>query len=853
MGVLVQDESKVPCVLSVDDARSLMAEKNVLIADVRWYLDGRQGRAEFNSGHIPGAVFVDVDHDLANHHNTVLSNGRHPFPSPETFAHSLGRLGIGDNTHVIAYDDTGGMTAARLVVMLRMIGRSASLMNGGLRAWTASTNDPLETGERRAPQPLHFTPVPWPTHQLINVNDLLDIVNDDQTTAHTILLDARAANRFEGRAPEAVPTLDPQPGHIPGAVNSPWAAILDPETAHLRPPALVVEHFAGLGVTNSSDVVAYCGSGISACLNIVALEYAGLPPARLFVPSWSGWASDPDLPVEVGPATIPDQPSIGPTPTVGIAAVHALRTARQRHRLADFEWFEALYRVYLAAFIFGGSILFISGFVPDEPVSTPVAVDIIQYGPAWLGLVGVFALALGLRSGSRGGPLAIEEADVRHLLMAPVSRQRVLLRPALQRLRTVLFSATGVGAVAGQLAGRRLPGSTMSWAFAGAAWGATAGVLFVTAALVAHGLGFRHWMSSALGGSLLAWQLLSAVNGSAIAGPGDLYGGLALWGSRVRTWEILPSIVVITCAALSLLLLGRQSLEALSRRSALVAQLRFAVTLQDLRTVALLRRQLGHERSRSRPWIRLRRNAGPTAEWHRGWQGILRFPASRWARLVTLTVLAGFCLAVAYQGTTVAIVGAGLALFIVGLELLEPLAQEIDQGDRTDTYPKARGIIFLSLLTPSMAMAVPVAGIMVATMGIVEPEMWTTAFVISLPAVVAGIGGAAINIAAGSPDQLTTTVQQNMMPSEVAGTVSLVKAIWPLALSIAGSLPVVAAHLAVNGGNGPEAAALRVSIAVVLGIALIVSWIRFRDDIKQSIRQAAADGRQKSFPTGDRL
>lgn len=849
---MVQDESKVPCVVSVDDVRAFMNEKTVVMADVRWYLDGRDGRDEFAAGHIPGAIFVDIDEDLADQLHTDPCRGRHPLPTPEHFASAMSRLGIGDDTYVIAYDDTGGMTAARLVVMLRMIGRSASLLSGGLRSWTTNTDIALQRGEPQPRPTARFTAVPWPEDRLIDVSEVLSIVDAGDSESPVVLLDARAANRFEGRAPEAVPTLDPRPGHIPGATNAPWAAVLDPETRELLPTADLVDHFADLGIEESSQPVAYCGSGISACLNVVALEHAGLPAARLFVPSWSGWASDPDLPAELGPST-DDGDTFAPTSaSTGVAAVHALRRARQRHRLAEIEWFEALYRVYLAAFVFGGSILFISGFVPDEPVSTSTAADIAEFGPAWLGLAGALAVALGLRSGSRGGPLAIEEADVRHVLLAPVSRLRVLLRPALQRFRTVVFATAGVGAVAGQLAGRRLPGSTMSWALAGASWGATAGVVFVTAALVAHGLHLRHWMSTALGGGLVTWQLASALSGSTVMGPGDSYGGLALWGDRVRVVEIAPSIVAILIAASSMFLLGRQSLEALSRRSALVAQLRFAVTLQDLRTVALLRRQLSHERSRTRPWVRLRRNTGPTAEWHRGWQGIARFPASRLARLFALTLLAGLCLTIAYNGTTVAIAGTGVALFIIGLELLEPLAQEVDQGDRTDTYPKPRGIVYLSLLVPSLVMSLPIAAIMAVVMGIAEPDMWTTALIISLPAIVAGLGGAAINIVAGTPDQLSTTVQQNMMPSEVAGTVSLVKAIWPLALSTAGSLPVVVAHLAVKDGNGPEAAAFRVVIAVVLCLGLIIGWIRFRDDIKRSINQAAADSRRTSLQSGDR-
>jgi len=852
MVLLVKDESKVPCVISVDDVRALSMKNGVVLADVRWYLDGRDGRSEFATGHIPGAVFVDVDQDLADHHNTDPRQGRHPLPTPERFASAMSLLGISDDSHVIAYDDTGGMTAARLVVMLRMIGRSASLMNGGLRAWIAHSDGSLERGEPQLRTAAQFTAVPWPKDRLIDVQDLLAIVTTDDSADNSVLLDARATNRFEGRAPEAVPTLDPRPGHIPGAANAPWAAVLDAETSLLLPPPDIARHFADLGVSNSSEPIAYCGSGISACLNVIALEYAELPSARLFVTSWSGWASDPDLPTEIGPQVTGDAHAKSETLSTGITAVHALRRTRQRHRLADIEWFEALYRVYLAAFVFGGSILFISGFVPDDAVSASVAADVTEYGPAWLGLVGVLAIALGLRSGSRGGPLAIEEADVRHVLLAPVSRRRVLLRPAIQRLRTVTFAATGVGAVAGQLAGRRLPGSTMSWALAGAAWAATAGVYFVAAAFVSHGVKLRHWMSTALGGGLVVWQMLSALYGSSFVGPGDAYGGLALWGDRVRSVEIVPSIVAIVAVVSSLFLLGRQSLEALTRRSALVAQLRFAVTVQDLRTVALLRRQLSHERSRTRPWMRLHRNSGPTAEWHRGWNGIARFPASRLARLVTLTVLAGLCLVAAYNGTTAAIVGTGVALYIVGLELLEPLAQEVDQGDRTDTYPKGRGVIYLSLLIPSLVMCLPIAAIMTIVMGISEPDMWSTALIISLPAVAAGLGGAAINIAAGTPDQLTTSVQQNMMPSEVAGTVSLVKAIWPLALGTAGSLPVVAAHLAANDGKSPEAPAFRLVIAVVLGLGLIIGWIRFRDDIRQSLRQAATDSQRTSFQSGDR-
>lgn len=845
-------ESKVPGVISVTDAQSLMesiTDGSVVLADVRWYLDGRDARQAFVAGRIPGAVFVDVDRDLADHGNSDARRGRHPFPTAENFARSMSRLGIGDHTHVIAYDDTGGMTAARLVVMLRMIGRSASLLSGGLKAWTARFPEGLGTGEPASARTAVFTPTPWPSDRLAALEDVVGSSARGHDTS-TVLIDARAADRFEGRAPAAVPAIDPRPGHIPGALNAPWSAVIDPETSTLRSPNEVRRHFGQLGIDGSTDVIAYCGSGVSACLNVLALEYAGLPPARLFVASWSGWASDPELPAETGTVEPPRSVDVTST-SVGIDAVHALRRTRQHNRLADIEWFEALYRVYLAAFVFGGSILFISGLVPDDPVTTSVNADVVRYGPAWMGVLGALAVAMGLRSGSRGGPLAIEDADVRHLLLAPVSRSRVLLRPAVQRLRTITFSTAGAGAVAGQLAGRRLPGSAAAWAMSGAAFGATLGLLFVAAALIAHGFHVRHGFSTVIGGGLLVWQTVSAVSGPKFVGPADLLGGLALWGERTRLAEFVPTAMAILAAILGLLLLGRQSLEALSRRSALVAQLRFAVTLQDLRTVALLRRQLSHERCRSRPWIRLRRGAGPTAEWHRGWQGILRFPASRLARLVTLAIVAGLCLAAVYSGTTAAAVGAGLALFVLGLEVLEPLAQETDQGDRTDAYPKARGSVFLALLAPSFVAAVPLAAVMATTMLIAEPDMAATALIAALPAVAAGIGGAAINIIAGTPDQVATTAQQNLMPSEVAGTVSLIKAIWPLVLSTLGCLPVVVARVALTNDQGPPAATSRVSIAVALGIGLIIGWVRFRDDIKAWLNQAAAESQRSTSRSGD--
>jgi thiosulfate/3-mercaptopyruvate sulfurtransferase len=261
-----------------------MSDSAVVLADLRWYMDGRDGRTAFEERHIDGAVWVDLDVDLSARDQPATA-GRHPLPSPEAFARAMSALGIGDETTVIAYDDTGGMTAGRLVVMLRMIGRDAALLDGGLGAWPGPTG----SGPAARPAPASFTPRPWPPALQITA---------DQAAAGDLLLDARAAPRFTGE----MTAIDPRPGHIPGARNAPWGAALDPATGRFRSRDALVEHYRSLGVTAGDEAIAYCGSGVSACVNLLAMEHAGLGTPALYVASWSGWSADPDRPAELGPA-----------------------------------------------------------------------------------------------------------------------------------------------------------------------------------------------------------------------------------------------------------------------------------------------------------------------------------------------------------------------------------------------------------------------------------------------------------------------------------------------------------------------------------------------------------------------
>ena len=254
--------------------------EEVVLADVRWYLDGRSGRAAYDAGHLPGAVFVDLDRWLAA--PGAPAEGRHPLPDPAVFAQGMAALGIGDGDTVVAYDDAGGVVAARLVWMLRVTGHQAALLDGGL----AAGDGPLEQAAPD-PAPAVFTPRPWPAERLADVADAVDPA--------AVVLDARDPARYRGdREP-----VDPRAGHVPGAVNVPCRTNLD-GSGRFRPVEELRATFAAAGVTADSDVVSYCGSGVTACHTLLALELAGLPPGRLYPGSWSQYSADPDRPVAVG-------------------------------------------------------------------------------------------------------------------------------------------------------------------------------------------------------------------------------------------------------------------------------------------------------------------------------------------------------------------------------------------------------------------------------------------------------------------------------------------------------------------------------------------------------------------------
>lgn len=264
-------------VVSVD---WLAEHPDAVVADVRWYLDGRSGWEAYTAGHLPGAVFVDLNTALAA--PQVDGSGRHPLPTPEAFAAGMAAVGVGDDSVVVAYDDAGGAQAARMVWLLRLLGVDAAVLDGGMAAWPGA----LETGAGETPAPGGFTARPWDPAGLATIDD---------AAMGNLVLDARAAERYEG----VNEPVDPRAGHIPAAVNLPYAGNLDAEGRFLSPEALA-ERYRAVGVVDAAEVIVYCGSGVTACHNLVALERAGLGRGRLYPGSWSQYAGT-ERPVATGP------------------------------------------------------------------------------------------------------------------------------------------------------------------------------------------------------------------------------------------------------------------------------------------------------------------------------------------------------------------------------------------------------------------------------------------------------------------------------------------------------------------------------------------------------------------------
>lgn len=274
-------------VVTADWLQAHHPHPDLRVVDARWSLTGPPGAERYAAGHLPGAIFLDVDHDLSS---PGEGPGRHPLPGPEKLARVLGEAGIGDEHTVVAYDDSGGSTAARLWWLYRHFGRDGrcAILDGGVAAWIAAGGE-LDT------QPAGYPPATWTPGS--TRDDVVDAAAVAMVVARgdAVLIDARAPERYRGE----VEPVDPRPGHLPGAISVPWSDNLD-AGGRLRPMHELHQRYAAAGA-GERPVIAYCGSGVTAALDLLALELAGIGGGRLYAGSWSDWCSDARRPAATGP------------------------------------------------------------------------------------------------------------------------------------------------------------------------------------------------------------------------------------------------------------------------------------------------------------------------------------------------------------------------------------------------------------------------------------------------------------------------------------------------------------------------------------------------------------------------
>ena len=369
--------------------------------------------------------------------------------------------------------------------------------------------------------------------------------------------------------------------------------------------------------------------------------------------------------------------------------------------------------------------------------------------------------------------------------------------------------------------------------------------------MIAHAIRLPLWIATTVGLSLVAWQ--SAALAWHVPGPANTAGSLAMWGWRQNTNDLAVPVVAVIALLIGMSMLQQTSLDALARRSSLVAQLRFAVTMQDLRTVILLRRQLNQEETRGDPWVKVPRWITPPIA-RRGIASVARFPLTRLVRMTAFAVMVGVLQAAVVRGTTPALIGTALMLFMLGLEVMEPLSQEIDQPDRTDSLPIERGeLLVRHLVAPALAL-VPFAVIAAATAVVVlgTSRAIAPAAILALPTILAGAAGGVVSIVRDAPDPTSSTTQA-FVPPEMAGISSAMRVGLPILVSALAAAPVLILRRAEQLGTSATGAALRGAVAALLLTFLVGFWVRRRDAWKRKFRQFMSDGQsytkqQRSTP-----
>jgi hypothetical protein len=494
------------------------------------------------------------------------------------------------------------------------------------------------------------------------------------------------------------------------------------------------------------------------------------------------------------------------------------------------DWADALYQAYLAGVAAIVAVLWLSGFVSGSDADPGTVNRLLEHGPAVAGTLIAIAIAAGLRAGGRGGPLALEDAEVTYVLLSPVDRGAALIGPALRQLRTSAFVGAIAGMFVGQLALRRLPGEPVAWIASLGLFGVLLALGAIGAALIASGARWKPWFASLAGLALIGGSVADMVLETTYS-PATLAGKIAIWPLSFDMWGIAGAVVILLLPVIGIYLCGGTALEAAKRRAGLHAQLRFAATLYDIRTVIVLRRQLAQERSRNKPWIRLPLRKGRRfASVRRGLQGLVRWPGTRLIRLLGLGAVAGFACLGAWNGVEPLLVVAGGALFVAALDAVEPLAQEVDHPQLSGSLPLAPGRLRVRhmILPVLVMMLVAMFGALVVLPFGDARSVLDVAAPLIPSAALAAVCGAAISVTGEPP----FTVAMRSPSLEIMGMHMLFLIAWPPAIAVIGVLPLLGGIHAQEGGLDIAAG---IAGWAVLGLILdtfIVMWLLVRENVK---------------------
>lgn len=533
----------------------------------------------------------------------------------------------------------------------------------------------------------------------------------------------------------------------------------------------------------------------------------------------------------------PHSPALAPVaaPLSPLEALARLRDERRGRRRAGRSRADRLYQIYVTVLLFLMGASTVSSWVGDAVVPADRVPAVVDDLVAWGALVVALVGAAALRSGAHGGPLTIDEADVHHVLRSPLRRRDTLAGPVRRFVGSTLGGGALTGALVGMLVAQRLPGGNAGWMGGGAIAGLTTAAAGVGLALWAAGVRLRPGWATLLGGALVA-AAAGAVAGEVPWSPTDPVARLLVWVQRPDPPALASILVAGALLAAGVVVFPGISIERLHHRGSVVAQIRFAIAQRDLRTAVLLRRRLVAELPRRHPWVRtlprVLRRRWPIAA--RDLRGVLRWPAARVARLAALSVMAGLALRGAWEGSTPLVVVAGAAWWVAGLDVVEPLAQELDHPTRLRSFPRPEGAILLRhLVVPTLVM-LALFGVGGGVAVALDPSvrLGEVLVVTAVPAAVLAVGGAALAMTA---DAYGGTAADALDVPELSGMRIVFRMAWPPALAVFGLVPLLLGREAVEAGSDPLAPTVNLAAIVTVVGALVYAWIRHRPEITEQM------------------